>query len=142
MTTNAANIAAVAAAINGADEATFGAPNRGSLNSRTSGSNHGVESMSPGNTSSLATKPYTGNAVSKHDSLPGQEIDTADNGTAVADGPNFAESNEYSSRARGRRASEGSHLAKNDHKRASGSDLKCEKCGKGYKHSSCLTKHL
>lgn len=24
----------------------------------------------------------------------------------------------------------------------SGSELKCEKCGKGYKHSSCLTKHL
>ena len=24
----------------------------------------------------------------------------------------------------------------------SGSELRCDKCGKGYKHSSCLTKHL
>ena len=141
MTTTAANMAAVAAAINGADEATFGPPNRRSLNSRTSGSTRGAESMSLGNTPGLSTT-YTGNAVSKHDGLSGQETDAADNGTAVADGPPLAESGEYGSRTRGRRASEGSHLAKNDHKRATGSDLKCEKCGKGYKHSSCLTKHL
>ena len=43
------------------------------------------------------------------------------------------------SKARARRASEGSHLGNG--KRASG-ELRCEKCGKGYKHSSCLTKHL
>ena len=43
------------------------------------------------------------------------------------------------SKARARRASEGSHLGGG--KRASG-ELRCEKCGKGYKHSSCLTKHL
>lgn len=43
------------------------------------------------------------------------------------------------SKARVRRASEGSHLGNG--KRASG-ELRCEKCGKGYKHSSCLTKHL
>lgn len=142
MTTNAANMAAVAAVINGADETTFGPSDRRSLNSRASASTRGVESMSPGNTSGLGTEAYTGNATSKHDSLPGQDADAADNGTAVADGPNLAEGNEYGSRARGRRASEGSHLAKSEHKRASGSDLKCEKCGKGYKHSSCLTKHL
>ena len=40
-----------------------------------------------------------------------------------------------------RRASEGSHLSKGEGKRSSG-ELRCEKCGKGYKHSSCLTKHL
>ncbi|TAQ86338.1 hypothetical protein B7494_g5335 [Chlorociboria aeruginascens] len=43
--------------------------------------------------------------------------------------------------SRMRRASEGQHLMK-DGKKANGSDLKCDKCGKGYKHSSCLTKHL
>jgi hypothetical protein len=42
---------------------------------------------------------------------------------------------------RTRRASEGSHLIK-DGKKSGGGDLKCDKCGKGYKHSSCLTKHL
>lgn len=41
---------------------------------------------------------------------------------------------------RNRRASEGSYLTK-EAKRVS-NELKCDKCGKGYKHSSCLTKHL
>jgi hypothetical protein len=45
-------------------------------------------------------------------------------------------------KARARRASEGSRLIKGESKRASGSELKCETCGKGYKHSSCLYKHL
>ncbi|KAL8840129.1 MAG: hypothetical protein Q9170_001477 [Blastenia crenularia] len=44
-------------------------------------------------------------------------------------------------KARARRASEGAHLAKSEGKRASG-ELRCDQCGKGYKHSSCLTKHL
>jgi len=43
--------------------------------------------------------------------------------------------------ARMRRASEGQPLLK-DGKKANGNDLKCDKCGKGYKHSSCWSKHL
>lgn len=39
---------------------------------------------------------------------------------------------------RDRRASEGSHLMKSSKK----GELRCETCGKGYKHSSCLTKHM
>lgn len=42
---------------------------------------------------------------------------------------------------RNRRASDGAYLGKIEGKRVSG-ELKCDKCGKGYKHSSCLTKHL
>jgi hypothetical protein len=42
---------------------------------------------------------------------------------------------------RNRRASEGSYLIKGEGKKSS-SDLRCDTCGKGYKHSSCLTKHL
>ncbi|KAK2737963.1 hypothetical protein FQN57_007317 [Myotisia sp. PD_48] len=42
---------------------------------------------------------------------------------------------------RSRRASEGSHLIKGEGKRAL-VELKCDRCGKGYKHSSCLTKHM
>jgi hypothetical protein len=63
---------------------------------------------------------------------------------AVTDGPTLAtmlEQDKASAKSRNRRASEGSRLSKGDGKR-SGSDLRCEKCGKGYKHSSCLTKHL
>lgn len=64
---------------------------------------------------------------------------------AVTDGPPLASMPEHekgNNKARIRRASEGSRLSKGDPKRASGSELRCEKCGKGYKHSSCLTKHL
>ena len=44
-------------------------------------------------------------------------------------------------KARARRASEGSHLRK-EGKRVAGGELRCNECGKGYKHSSCLNKHL
>jgi hypothetical protein len=45
------------------------------------------------------------------------------------------------SKNRNRRASEGSYLVKGEGKRAS-TELRCDTCGKSYKHSSCLTKHL
>jgi hypothetical protein len=62
----------------------------------------------------------------------------------VADGPPLASLPEAkaSGKPRVRRASEGSRLSKGDSKRSTAPDLKCEKCGKGYKHSSCLSKHL
>lgn len=63
---------------------------------------------------------------------------------ALTDGPTLAtmlEQDKANAKSRNRRASEGSRLSKGDGKR-SGSELRCEKCGKGYKHSSCLTKHL
>jgi hypothetical protein len=44
-------------------------------------------------------------------------------------------------KARARRASEGSMLRK-EGKRAAHGELRCDTCGKGYKHSSCLNKHL
>lgn len=40
---------------------------------------------------------------------------------------------------RNRRASEGSLLSKGTSKKG---ELRCDTCGKGYKHSSCLTKHM
>jgi hypothetical protein len=40
-----------------------------------------------------------------------------------------------------RRGSESGQQTK-DGKKANANDLKCDKCGKGYKHSSCLSKHL
>ena len=42
---------------------------------------------------------------------------------------------------RNRRASEGSHLIRGGGKRVT-SEVRCDTCGKGYKHSSCLTKHM
>ena len=64
---------------------------------------------------------------------------------AITDGPPLAamSANEKAAgKSRIRRASEGSKSNKAEGKRASATELKCEKCGKGYKHSSCLTKHL
>ena len=60
--------------------------------------------------------------------------------SAVAEG--FASENHPKniSLIRARRASEGSHLIKSHGKR-SGGQLRCDICGKVYKHSSCLTKH-
>lgn len=65
--------------------------------------------------------------------------------SAIVDGPSLTtlpENEKGNSKARVRRASEGSRLSKGEGKRTSGAELRCEKCGKGYKHSSCLTKHL
>jgi len=62
--------------------------------------------------------------------------------SAVIDGSTLQEQINSSAKARARRASEGAYLAKMDSKRTSGGELRCETCGKGYKHSSCLTKHL
>lgn len=61
--------------------------------------------------------------------------------SAVADDFLPADHNGSGSKIKARRASEGSYLMKGEGKRSSG-ELRCEKCGKGYKHSSCLTKHL
>ncbi|GAP86483.2 hypothetical protein SAMD00023353_1900930 [Rosellinia necatrix] len=44
-------------------------------------------------------------------------------------------------KARIRRASDGQPLTKEGRK-SNRVELRCDKCGKGYKHSSCLTKHL
>ncbi|KAH8716128.1 hypothetical protein HC256_004908 [Beauveria bassiana] len=43
--------------------------------------------------------------------------------------------------SRARRASDGQPLTK-DGKKSNRVEIRCETCGKGYKHSSCLTKHL
>lgn len=45
------------------------------------------------------------------------------------------------SKARVRRASDGQTLTK-DGKKSNRVEVQCKKCGKSYKHSSCLTKHL
>lgn len=60
--------------------------------------------------------------------------------SAVVDGPSLSSFQAVDKKLKMRRASDGTHLSKKD-KAASG-ELKCEHCGKAYKHGSCLTKHL
>ncbi|KAH7382352.1 hypothetical protein BKA66DRAFT_118431 [Pyrenochaeta sp. MPI-SDFR-AT-0127] len=136
--TAANNVAAMAAAAKGIS----GAPLEGSSGLRrpskpasqfrgpSLGPSSSMASSVPGNGSGFSPSNY-GAAAAKTE--------------AVTDGPTLASMPEHektNSKSRIRRASEGSRLGKGDSKRASGSELKCEKCGKGYKHSSCLTKHL
>jgi len=61
------------------------------------------------------------------------------NGSAVVDGPPLSS---YSDKMKPktRRASDNVRLTKKE--KAATGDLKCEHCGKAYKHGSCLTKHL
>jgi hypothetical protein len=68
---------------------------------------------------------------------PGQDNDALEDNSNDEDN----QSSSKNLKNRNRRASEGSHLIKGEGKK-SAADLRCDTCGKGYKHSSCLTKHL
>jgi len=61
------------------------------------------------------------------------------NSSAVVDGPPLSSYSDKS-KLKTRRASDNVRLTKKE--KAATGDLKCEHCGKAYKHGSCLTKHL
>ncbi|KAH7070437.1 hypothetical protein BKA63DRAFT_493471 [Paraphoma chrysanthemicola] len=135
--TAASNVAAMAAAAKG----TIGAPLEGSSHPRRL-SKPASQFRGP----TLALHPEMASSMPGHGSpfAPGS-YNPAVHSEAVTDGPALASMPEHekgNSKSRNRRASEGSRLSKGEGKRASASDLRCDKCGKGYKHSSCLTKHL
>lgn len=74
-------------------------------------------------------------------SLP-QQVSAADgnaSNSAVVDGPPLSSFSEKS-RMKMRRASDGTRLTRKE--KAATGDLKCDHCGKAYKHGSCLIKHL
>ena len=63
------------------------------------------------------------------------------NNSAVIDGPALSSFQGVDrTKQRARRASDGTRLTKKE--KAATGDLKCEQCGKAYKHGSCLNKHL
>ena len=135
--TAAANINAMAAAVKGIS----GAPLENSSSSRRQS-----KPASAFRGPALGTSPFMASSVPSGGSAfgPGSYGAAAKTEAAITDGPPLATMPEHekgNSKSRARRASEGSRL-KGDSKRTSGSELRCEKCGKGYKHSSCLTKHL
>ena len=73
-------------------------------------------------------------------SLP-HHVSVHENGSAVIDGPALSSFQGVDkTKHKMRRASDGTHLTKKE--KAATGDLKCDQCGKGYKHGSCLTKHL
>ncbi|KAF1958280.1 hypothetical protein CC80DRAFT_409360 [Byssothecium circinans] len=134
----AGNIAAMAAASKGMS----GAPLEGSGSTSRRPSKPVSQFRGP----SLSMTPSMASSVPSNGSVFGPgSYSAAAKTEAIADGPPLSSMPEHeksNSKSRIRRASEGSRLGKTEGKRASGSELKCEKCGKGYKHSSCLTKHL
>lgn len=147
------NMAAVAAAVKDATESDLALPvlsNRRSMTLKSSTAASKASEPSP-----TAARPELGNHPSFPGSLPNhaktasnatRTHPTVEHGSAIAEGPEPSSPSETangtSTKSRMRRASEGSHLVKTDGKRMSGGELRCDKCGKGYKHSSCLTKHL
>ncbi len=73
-------------------------------------------------------------------SLPhGVSVPERSTDSAIVDGPPLSS---YADKAKlkARRASDGTRLTKKE--KAATGDLKCDQCGKAYKHGSCLTKHL
>ncbi|KAH9898848.1 hypothetical protein F4778DRAFT_782448 [Xylariomycetidae sp. FL2044] len=138
MTSTNANVAAAAAAavLNEAGDKV--APLPIAINSR-----RGTMSKS-----SAARSAIVGSLPSPPASLPthrspismkmeGQDsaIDDDSNDMSAEEGENSLQ------KARVRRASDGQPLTK-EGKKSNRIELRCDKCGKGYKHSSCLTKHL
>ena len=62
-------------------------------------------------------------------------------GSAIVDGPALSSFQGVDkTKQRMRRASDGTRLTKKE--KAATGDLKCQHCGKAYKHGSCLSKHL
>ncbi|KAL8714183.1 MAG: hypothetical protein Q9220_001912 [cf. Caloplaca sp. 1 TL-2023] len=142
MTSTNANTAAIAAALSGTGQ--LGSQsNRLSLATRTGGSERpsqtfGVHGDILGGDGSQPNWSNNDTALADDDA---DDDDMMQDGDAVTTGTATGRPNNGILKARVRRASEGAHLSKGEGRRPSG-ELRCEKCGKGYKHSSCLTKHL
>lgn len=100
---------------------------------RSMGSKRNTESLSMSSRPSMHSY-FNGAATSPSP----QDNEALEDNSYDEDAPS---SKSISTKARNRRASEGSYLIKGEGKKSS-SDLRCDTCGKGYKHSSCLTKHL
>jgi hypothetical protein len=79
--------------------------------------------------------PPMPSSLPHHVSLP------ENSSSAVVDGPALSSFQSVDkTKNRARRASDGTRLTKKE--KAAAGELKCEHCGKAYKHGSCLNKHL
>ncbi|KAH8880732.1 hypothetical protein GQ53DRAFT_523468 [Thozetella sp. PMI_491] len=136
MTNTGANAAAVAAALQEAGDKAMPLPiaisGRRNTMSKNGVSRSAIVGSLPSPPASLPTHRFVsteGNA-SMQDSAIDDELSMS-----------AEEGDENTLKARVRRASDGQPLLKEGRK-SNRPELRCETCGKGYKHSSCLTKHL
>ncbi|RYP43679.1 hypothetical protein DL768_009780 [Monosporascus sp. mg162] len=135
MTNSGANLAAVAAALTEAGDQVTPLPiainsRRGTI-SKSAAARSAVVGSLPSPPASLPTHRFM------NGKMDGQD-------TAIDDDSNDMSADEVETgfnQSRVRRASDGQPLAK-EGKKSNRVELRCDKCGKGYKHSSCLTKHL
>ncbi|KAL1873458.1 hypothetical protein VTK73DRAFT_956 [Phialemonium thermophilum] len=137
MTNTAANVAAVAAALHEAGDKAMPLPismtSRRHTISRNGLSRSAIANGLPSPPASLPTSKF----------VEGGQSGANMGDSAIDDDPNDMSTDEGDlalQKARIRRASDGQPLGKEGRKNRP--ELRCEKCGKGYKHSSCLTKHL
>lgn len=139
MTNTGANVAALAAALQESGDMAMPLPI--AVNSRRNTiSKHGLPRSAlvgslPSPPASLPTRQFVighGTGSSVQDSAIDDELNEMSGDDAMS----------AFQKARVRRASDGQPLAKEGGRKSSRPELRCEKCGKGYKHSSCLNKHL
>ena len=92
------------------------------------------------------SRPASQGDVLGKSSFGGTSPSTNKASSAVVDGPSLSSmlgaERLGNNKARIRRASEGTRLTRGERRRSATGELRCETCGKGYKHGSCLTKHL
>ncbi|KAI1098983.1 hypothetical protein F4804DRAFT_99914 [Jackrogersella minutella] len=136
MTSTAANVAAVAAALEEAGDKVGPLPitvnsRRGTMSKSVAARSAIVGSLP----SPPASLPIHRFSMSMNPEGPENAIDDDSNDMSADEDDGGLQ------KARIRRASDGQPLT-SEGKRSNRIELRCEKCGKGYKHSSCLTKHL
>lgn len=140
MTNTATNVAAVAAALKEAGDKAMPLPIAATTSRRNTMSKSGV-----GRSSVVGSLPSPPASLPAHKFVNGDgKIDVPD--SAIDDDLNDMSADEDEDgnvvqKSRIRRASDGQPLVKEGRK-SHRVELRCDKCGKGYKHSSCLTKHL
>ncbi|KFG86208.1 putative C2H2 finger domain protein [Metarhizium anisopliae] len=127
------NVAALTAAVaNGEQIAAIPITNGGRRNT--------ISKAALAKTSLVGSLPSPPASLPTNGAIPDIKQDVHD--SAIDDGNDVsADEDDKSQKARIRRASDGSPLVK-EPKKSNRVEVRCDKCGKSYKHSSCLTKHL
>lgn len=136
VTNQTPNVAALTAAIQDPEQSAAAIPistagGRRNTMSKSAASRASIAASLPSPPASLPSqRPLSDNKGSTHQD------------SAIDDDSNMsAEETNGDANDRVRRASDGQPLTK-DGKKSNRVEVRCETCGKGYKHSSCLTKHL
>lgn len=132
-----ANLAAVTAALR--DGEAVGAVPIGS----PAGRRNTMSKASGGRGGLVGSLPSPPSSLPSNKGMIDERLSRMASGSAVDDQNDLSadDGSTKGQKSRVRRASDGQPLTK-DGKKSNRVELRCEQCGKGYKHSSCLTKHL